>query len=162
MKRIVSLVVIVLMFAFLLTGCGNVKNTIAKEYDDGFAKSYAVNVTTDDDGNTSYEFTEEKYKEFLEDYDKKVRDELVDTKIVLQNSGQFMYFDSNGKELYLGIKPEYYEKKGEAALKKEAQKVGEYALKYTLSNKGSGDKITVVYLNANTSQEYFRVEVTAK
>lgn len=161
MKRIFALLLAVLMVATVLCACGeqkSVKTTVDSKYVDDFAKSYADKVETDADGKTSYEFSKDNYDRFLSDFNGEVRKEAGE---IIKTYGQYTFLSKDGKTFEVGIMPEGYEKATEAELKAEAENAGKAILKYQMNTENPEGKLTVVYKNCNTGEEYFRVDVTA-
>lgn len=157
MKRIICTILAVMMLAATLTGC-TVKTTVDPKYTDDFADSYASNKEVDDDGNVKYEFDKESYEQFADDYYEEVKEE---SRLEIQSSGQYSYYNPEITEIVVGVTPEAYEQLGEEALKTEAQKVGEAAMKYQMNLKNPKGELTVTYRNANTAEEYFTITVEA-
>ena len=157
MKRIICTILAVMMLAATLTGC-TVKTTVDPKYTDYFADSYASNKEVDDDGNVKYEFDKESYEQFADDYYEEVKEE---SRLEIQSSGQYSYYNPEITEIVVGVTPEAYEQLGEEALKTEAQKVGEAAMKYQMNLKNPKGELTVTYRNANTAEEYFTITVEA-
>ncbi len=157
MKRIICLVLAVLMMAVLFTGC-KVKTTVQPEYVDEFVNDYAIS-EVDENGDVNYEFeSKKKYNEFLADYYEKVQEE---SRLEIESSGQYSYYNPEITEIVVGITPEAWEELGEDALKLEALAVGEAALKYQMNTKNPKGEIEVIYRDANTSEVYFTVTVKA-
>lgn len=161
MKKIVALILIVLLAATLLTACGNVKTTVNSKYDDGFAKDYCSDVKTDADGNKSYEFTSEKYKEFIKDYNNYVADDAkqnyYDT-----TAGNYLILSEDGTVCRVGIAQSHFDELGMDGCKAEAEGLGKRLIKYNMNTKNPTGKMTVIYEKDNgTKEEYLRVEVSA-
>ena len=161
MKKIIALILIVLVAAVLLTACGSVKTTVDSKWDDGFAKNYASDVKTDADGKTSYEFTDDQYKEFTTWYSKDVRSQAVEDVLGNEN-GQYTSLNADGTEFVVGINSDYVEKVGIDECKKEAQEAGQIVMKYNMNTKNPTGKLTVIYRDANTGKDYFAIDVTAE
>ena len=72
MKRFFALALAIVMTCAFLCACGNkneaVKTTVSAKYDDGYAAKYATSTAKDDNGNTVYEFSGEKYNDYLNDH----------------------------------------------------------------------------------------------
>lgn len=167
MKKIFCVVFAVLMIAAVMCGCSStVKTTVDSKYADSFAEKYADSSSVDENGNVSYEFSDEKYNEFLNDY----YDEIVeDSKQIVTTDHQYTYYnedlDDAGNsitEVIVGVKPEAYAAATEEALKAEAEEVGKSAIRYQMNTNNPTGVITVIYRNANTGEEYFRITVTAE
>ncbi len=157
MKRFIYATLAAMMFATMLTGC-TVKTTVAPKYTDNFADSYASKKEVDSNGNVKYEFEKEEYDQFTADYYEEVKEE---SRLEIESSGQYSYYNPEITEIIVGITPEAYEELGEEALKAEAQKVGESAMKYQMNLKNPKGELTVTYRNANTADVYFTITVTA-
>lgn len=162
MKKIVAIVLVVLCIGALLCACGDgpVKTSVNPGYDDGFAKSYANDYSTDKDGNIQYQFSKEKYDKFIRDYNDKVRTECAD--ILGEKSAQYQYLSDDGKEYNVGIIPEHYQEIGEEVAKKQAEAMGQILLKYSQSTEKPVDTIKVTFKNANTGEVYFSIDCKAK
>lgn len=161
MKKIVAIVLVVLCLGALLSACGDgpVKTSVNPSYDDGFAKSYANDFSTDKDGNVQYQFSKEKYDQFLRDYNDQVRTECTD--ILGENSSQYQYLSDDGKEYNVGVIPEFYQKLGESDAKEKAKAMGQVLLKYSQSTEKPVDTIKVTFKNANTGEVYFSIDCKA-
>jgi len=146
------------MLATLFAGC-KVKTTVDSKYVDGFAEDYASAKNVDDEGNVSYEFEDDKYDEFAKDYYEVVKEE---SRLEIESAGQYSYYNPEITDVVVGITPKAWEEMGEEALKAEAQKVGEAALKYQMNLKNPAGELTVTYRNANTSEDYFTITVKAE
>lgn len=157
MKKLFSAILASMMLATVLCGC-SVKTSVEPKYTDDFADSYASKKEVDKDGNVKYEYEKEEYEQFAADYYEEVKEE---SRIEIQSSGQYSYYNPDITEIVVGITPESYEELGEEVLKAEAQKVGESALKYQMNLKNPKGELTVTYRNANTAEEYFTITVTA-
>lgn len=157
MKKIICTATAVMMLALLLTGC-KVKTSVESKYVDDFASNYAE-AQVDENGNTVYEFeNEDRYEAFVHDYFEVVKEE---SRLEIKSSGQYSYYNPEITEIVVGITAEAYEELGEEALKVEAQAVGEAAMKYQMNTKNPKGKITVIYRDANTNEDYFEITVTA-
>ncbi len=157
MKRIFCTLLAVLMIAALFAGC-KVNTTVEPKYVDDFANDYAEATEVDKDGNISYEFQADKYEEFVDDYYEEVKE---DSRLEIKSTGQYSYYNPEITEIVVGVTPESYEELGEEQLKLEAMSVGEAALKFQMNTKDPKGELTVTYRNANTSEEYFTITVTA-
>lgn len=160
MKRALSLIILVLICAVMLTACGKVKTSVDSQWDDGFAKNYASDVKTDSNGKTTYEFTEDQYKNFTADYGKSLRTEAVE-EVLGNENGQYTSLSEDGTEYVVGINGSYVQEVGIDQCKKEAEEAGKIILKYNMNTKNPTGKVTVIYKDANTGEEYFSIEVTA-
>lgn len=156
MRKIFAIVAAVLLIAAVLCGCGNktVTTSVDAKYVDDFAKNYASDVKADDNGNVSYEFTPEKYEEFISDYNRVVRDESLED---LNTGHQYVYLSQDGAELSVGVKPDEYD---EDTCRAEAEQMGKDVMKYNMNVENPTGKISVTFENANTGDEYFTIEVT--
>ena len=157
MKRYLSAILAIMMMTAVLTGC-KVKTTVDPKYIDDFADSYASNKVVDDNGNVEYEYEKEEYEKFASDYYEVVKEE---SRLEIESSGQYSYYNPEITEIVVGIKPESFDELGEEVLKAEAQKVGEAAMKYQMNLENPKGELTVTYRNANTSEEYFTITITA-
>lgn len=157
MKRIFCAIVALLMVAALFTGC-KVKTTVDQKYVDDFANDYAEATEVDENGNVSYEFKGDKYEEFIDDYYDVVKE---DSRLQIKSSGQYSYYNPEITEIVVGVTPEAYDELGEEELKKEAQAVGEEALRFQMNTEKPKGELTVTYRNANTSEEYFTITIKA-
>ncbi len=157
MKRILYTIIAVMMLALLLTGC-KVKTTVDAKYVDDFVNDYAQ-AQIDDDGNAQYEFKDkDTYENFVQEYYEEVKE---DSRLEIESSGQYSYYNPEITEIIVGVTPEAYEELGEEALKKEAQEVGEAAMKFQMNTKNPKGELTVIYRNADTSEVYFEIKVEA-
>ena len=145
----------------LLTENGKVTITVDSKWDDGFAKNYASDVKKDADGKTSYEFTDDQYKEFMIWYSKDVRSQVVND-VLDQENEQYTSLNDDGTEFVVGINSDYVEKMGVDQCKKEAQEAGQIVMKYNMNTKNPTGKLTVIYRDANTGRDYFAIDVTAE
>lgn len=157
MKKLFSAILATMMFATIMSGC-SVKTTVEPKYLDDFADGYASNKEVDENGNVKYEYEKEEYEQFAADYYEEVKEE---SRLEIESSGQYSYYNPDITEIIVGITPEAYEELGEEALKAEAQTVGEAAMKYQMNLKNPKGELTVTYRNANTAKEYFTITVEA-
>ena len=157
MKRLLYTIIAVMMLALLLTGC-KVKTEVDAKYVDDFVNDYAQ-AQIDDDGNAQYEFKDkDTYESFVKDYYEEVKE---DSRLEIESSGQYSYYNPEITEIIVGVTPEAYEELGEEALKKEALEVGEAAMKFQMNTKNPKGELTVIYRDANTSEVYFEIKVEA-
>lgn len=157
MKRILYTIIAIMMLALLLTGC-KVKTEVDAKYVDDFVNDYAQ-AQIDDDGNAQYEFKDkDTYESFVKDYYEEVKE---DSRLEIESSGQYSYYNPEITEIIVGVTPEAYEELGEEALKKEALEVGEAAMKFQMNTKNPKGELTVIYRDANTSEVYFEIKVEA-
>lgn len=161
MKKILAITFAVLMTVAILAGCAksteasSVSTNVPAKYVDDFAKKYASDVKVDDDGNVSYSFTDEQYKEFERDYRSEVKNEA---EAQIQTYGQYSYLTDDGTEYVVGIMPEAYD---EAACKAEAEVVGKQAIKFVMNTDHPQNTIKVTYENCQNNEDFFTIEVTA-
>lgn len=157
MKRFLSIAVVVLMIAAVFSACGrpNVTTTVDAKYVDDFAKGYASDIKTDDDGNTTYEFTADQYDKYMNDYRSAVKDEYVKD---IKTPGQYSYISEDAQSLIIGVDPDSYD---EETCRAEAEQAGKAAMKVNMNSKNPSGKIAVTVENANTAEDYFTIEVTA-
>ena len=157
MKRILYTIIAIMMLALLLTGC-KVKTEVDAKYVDDFVNDYAQ-AQIDDDGNAQYEFKDkDTYESFVKDYYEEVKE---DSRLEIESSGQYSYYNPEITEIIVGVTPEAYEELGEEALKKEALEVGEAAMKFQMNTQNPKGELTVIYRDANTSEVYFEIKVEA-
>jgi hypothetical protein len=164
MKRIIAIIMAVLMIGALLAACGakTVKTTVDAKYDDGFAKSYANSVTTDSNGNSTYEFSDEQYEKFEHDYKNSIANEVTDEVLKYHepNYGEYNYIKPEENALIIGVNPGQYVEAEAAA---EAPAYGAYAMKYFQSISKPVSTIKIVFCNANNQSEvYGTFEYTAE
>lgn len=158
MKKFLCAVLAVLMMAVLFAGC-KVKTTVDPKYVDDFINDYASPDQVDENGVVTYKFeNKEIYDQFAKDYYEEVQ---AESRMVIESIGQYSYYNPDITEIVVGVTPESYEELGEEALKAEAQKVGEKAMKYQMNLKNPKGELTVTYRNANTAEVYFTITVTA-
>ena len=161
MKRIIAIVMAVLMIAAVFAACGDsndpnrkVTTTVKSQYDDGFAKSYATSVKTDDNGNTTYEFTGSQYDDFVYDYNNKVSSTI--TKDIASkhesNYGEYAYIKAEANSVIIGLNPGEYD---EETCKAEAPAYAEYAWSFFQSLEKPVSAIKVVYCNANDQSDVY-------
>lgn len=149
MKKIIAISLAVMLAAALLCACGEttIKSTISAEYDDGFAASYATSTSTDQNGNTTYEFTEEKYESFVYDY-KNSLDSGLESEIAGRHDepyGQYIYMDEEANAIYVGLNEGDYD---EAIAEEEAAIVAEGGYKFFGSLETPPKSFSVVFCNA--------------
>ena len=171
MKRIIALILAVLMIGAVLAACGDskdenrtVKTSVSQKYDDGYAKNYVDSdkIKTDNDGNTTYEFTGKKYDEYVTDHSNVVSGEISS---VIKNDmgedfGQYSYVSVEKKAVIIGVNPGKYDAaKAEAA----AGSYAESAFKVFMALENPVSTIKVLYVNANNQDEvYGTFEKSAK
>lgn len=168
MKRIIAMLMAVLMISAVLVACGDSKETkstvtttVSKQYDDGYAKNYANKVSDDDKGNTVYEFTGEKYEEFVTEYAKKIGNEISSeaAKVQGEDFGQYAYVKTSEKSVIIGVNPGKYEAAAAEAAAAEYAKLG---FKVFQNLEEPVSTIKVVYCNAGDQSEiYGTFEITA-
>lgn len=161
MKKFICIICAVLLLVSVMCGCAGktVETKVNPKYADDFVTKYADSSEVDSDGNVTYKFSDEKYEQFVEDY----YDEVVaDSREEIESSGQYSYYNDDITEVVVGVTPESFESMGEQALKEEAQRVGEQALKFQMNTENPSGVVTVIYRNANTSEEYFSITVSAE
>ena len=126
MKKIICTTVAIMMLALLLTGC-KVKTSVDSKYVDDFVDNYA-DAQIDENGNAEYEFqSKKKYDEFVSDYYEEVKEE---SRLEIESSGQYSYYNPEITEIVVGIKPESFDELGEEALKAEAFEMKKEAVIY--------------------------------
>ena len=161
MKRFIAIILAVLMVTALFAACGDsndpnrkVKTTVSTKYDDGFAKSYANNVTTDSNGNTTYEFTGEKYDEFVYDYNNNLSKSITEEVASRHDSnyGEFAYINAERKAVIIGLNPGEYD---EEVCSAEAPVYAEYGFRYFQNIESPVTSIKVLFCNANDQNEVY-------
>lgn len=163
MKRFVAVILAVLMIGALLAACGDstVTAKVEAKYDDGFAKGYADKVTTDEDGAVIYEFTSEKYEDYIYEHKNSVADDIND-QVVANHSkdfGQYTYINTEKQAVIIGLNAGEYD---ESYAKAEAPSYAETAFLYFKNLETPVSTIKVIYCNANDQDEiYGSFEFTA-
>ena len=161
MKRIIAIVMAVLMISALLVACGDkndpnrtVKTTVSTKYDDGFAKSYASSVSTDSNGNTTYEFSSTKYDEFTYDYKNDLAKSIAEEVASRHEStyGEFAYINPEKTSVIIGLNPGEYDA---AVCEAEAPTYAEYGFRYFKNLETPVSAIKVVFCNANDQDEVY-------
>ena len=161
MKRIIAIIMAVLMLSALLAACGDnsdpnrkVTTTVSTKYDDGFAKSYANSVKTDSDGNTTYEFTGEKYDEFTYDYKNNLAKSISEEVASRHEStyGEYAYINTEKKAVIIGLNPGEYD---EEVCKSEAPTYAEYGFYFFKNLEQPVSSIKVQFVNANNQDEVY-------
>ena len=166
MKRIFALLLAVMMIAAVLCACGgsssgDVKTTVPSKYDDGFAESYAKSSSTDSDGNKVYEFTDDKYEDFIKSHKTSLDNEVTKKYAELHPTstedesvpyGEFVYINDDKKAVIVGVHTESYD---EATAKEESATAAEYGFKYFQNLKEPVDTISVIYCDANNQDTVF-------
>ncbi len=155
----IAAIILVIVFAF----GSSVKTTVPAKYADGYAEKYANEIVTDDNGNVTYEFEDEKYDEFIKDYHEVVKEESREQLETVHQYTHYNLKDSDDEDNYgivVGISKETYDEIGEEALKAEAQQLGQAAIKFQMNTENPADKIPVKYRDAATSEVFFVIEVT--
>lgn len=155
MKKLFAVILAVAMVAALLCACGKdnktdeaVTTTVEAKYDDGFAKDYASSVSTDSNGNTIYEFTDEKYDEFENAY-KNSLNQSMEKEVAAEHDevyGQFIYIKPEENSVIVGLNEGDYD---EATAAKEAELIADDAFKYFQNLRQPVDNIKVVFCFAN-------------
>ena len=169
MKRIIAALLAVMMVCALLAACGDgddpnrtVKTTVESKYDEGFAKNYARSVETDDNGNTTYEFSGSKYDEFVYDYRNNVAKDISSEIASKHEStyGQYAYINIDRKAVIVGLNPGEYDA---ATAEAEAPSYAESAFKVFQNLETPESTISVIFCNANDQNEvYGSFEFTAE
>ena len=162
MKRFIAITLAVLMLAALLCACGEnnskggatVTTTVEAKYDDGYAKRYASSTSTDDNGNTVYEFEADKYDTFRESHNntlsKDMQHEVAEKRS--QDYGEYIYIKEEKNAVIVGAhKDKYVEKEAE----EDAAMLAEYGFRYFQNLQKPVDTIQVIYCNANDQNEIF-------
>lgn len=156
MKRFFAIILAAVLVAAVLCACGDdaIKTTVESKYDDGFAKDYASNVSTDSNGNTVYEFTDEKYEEFTTDYKNSLNTD-IESDIAAGHEaayGQFAYINEADHAVVVGLNDGEYD---EATAQAEADKAAEYGFKYFQNLREPVDTLTVKFVFANDQSVVF-------
>ena len=161
MKRFIALILAVMMIAALLCACGDssdpnrtVKTTVSAKYDDGFAKGYATSTSTDANGNTTYEFTGEKYNDFVRDYNNTVSETIKEDIVKNHDSsfGQFAYINVEKGGVIIGLNPGEYDA---AYAEAEAPAYAGSAFSFFQSIENPASSVKVIYCNANNQEEVY-------
>ena len=156
MKRLFALILAVLMICALFAGCGKstVKATVDSKYDDGFAKEYADKTTTDDSGSITYEFTGDKYDEYVYDHKNNVANTIKEDVVANHSAefGQYVYINTDSNSVIIGLNPGEYE---ESYAKAEAPAYAEKGFVYFQNLEKPVSSIKVVYCNANDQSEVY-------
>lgn len=158
MKRIFAVLLAVLMIGALLAACGSSERTVttvvSKDYDDGYAKDYAEKVSTDDKGNTTYEFSGDKYDDYVTNHSNVVSNEIASDVKEDQgvDFGQFTQVRPEEKSVVIGVNPGKYDAaQAEAA----APSYAKSAFRVFQGLEDPVSEIKVVYLNANNQDEIY-------
>ena len=156
MKRIFAMILAVVLVCALFAACGErtVKTSVDTKYDDGYAKGYASSTGTDSNGKTTYEFSGDKYDEFVYDYKNEVGDEITKDVAAKHGSdyGQFAYVNTESNSVIIGVNPGKYDA---ASAEAEAPAYAEYGFKYFQNLEKPVSAIKVVYCNANDQNEVY-------
>lgn len=172
MKKFLCVLLAVLLIGFVFAGCnndddhsdknsndGNVEDdklitiVVEEEYIDDFADAYAVKKTTSLNG-VKYKFKEKAYEKFISDYHEEVKNQ---SQLLLISVWTYSYYNLDSSEIIVGLADGEYEKRGEDALKEEAQAIGQASLQYDAYQLEPDGKVDVTYRNANTADEYFTI-----
>ena len=162
MKRIFALILAAAMLTALFCACGNdsgktggtVTTTVKAKYDDGYAKQYADSTKTDENGNTVYEFSGDKYDNYLKSHNNTVS-KNIQQEIGAKHDksyGEFVYLDNDRKAVVVGIHEGKFDEK---VAKEEAKSAAEDGFKYFQSLQTPVDTISVIYCNANDQSQVF-------
>ena len=168
MKRIIALALAVLMVAALFCACGEkkktestntntvkeVKTTVDKKYDEGFAEKYAKKVETDADGNKTYEFDGQSYDTYTHDYNNQISAGVSNDLAQDHDTsyGQFCYINDEKQAFIVGLNPGQYD---EAVASEEAKKLAEKATPYFMGLEEPVKTFKVIYCNANNQEEVY-------
>lgn len=134
-----------------------VRVTVSQLYDDGLAKNYAKSVSTDLAGNTVYEFTEEKYEDFVFEHAKRVGNEIISKAAEIwgpdcQYSYQYVYIKTNENSVIIGVNLGEY---NADAAQDAVPRVAEIAFKFFKSVEQPPEEIRIIYCNANDQSDVF-------
>ena len=156
MKRTFALLLAVLMLAATLVACGSktVTSTIDAKYDDGFAESYASSTSVDDNGNKTYEFTDEQYEKFTYDYRNSISSDITSEIAESHDEayGEYAYINEEKKAVIVGVHADEYD---ESVASVEAAMAAEDAFRYFQSISNPVSTISVIYCNANNQDEVY-------
>ena len=159
MKRIIILALAVVLIGSLLCACGNqsaanIKTTVSSKYDDGYAASYATASSTDDSGNTVYEFTAEDYERYTTDHKNTLGTDIQKTIADKHEEayGEYAYINTEKQAIIVGVHPEEYD---EDTAKAEADSVADFGFKYFQSLETPVDSLKVIYCDANDQESIF-------
>lgn len=170
MKRIFALALALALICTVFCACGDkkknsnatVSTSVAAKYDEGYAKKYAKSTSTDSNGNTVYEFSEDKYKEFTTNYNNhlssEMSKEIVETHVNTADQkkknpyGQYVYINEEKQAVIVGLMPGQYK---EAQAKEEADLASEYGFKYFQNLQNPVNSFKVLFVNANNQDEIY-------
>lgn len=157
MKRLFAIILAVLMISALFAACGSSKTVttvVSKDYDDGYAKDYADKVSTDDKGNTTYEFKDDKYDEYVSDHSNIVSREISSDvrEDMGEDFGQFSQVRPEENSVVIGVNPGKYNPERAEAL---AATYAKSAFKVFQSLENPVSVIKIVFLNANNQNEIY-------
>ena len=161
MKKVIAIALVILTLAALLCACGDkgtgqVKTTVESKYDDGYAQSYASGTSTDENGNKVYEFTEEKYEEYVDAHKNTIAKDIVKEFVEKHGAeyGQFIYINVEKQAVMIGISRDEYD---DATAQEEAAMAAEYGFNYFQNLEQPVDTIKVIYCNAGNQDEEYGV-----
>ena len=161
MKRIIAVILAVLMIAALLAACGDskdtdrtVKTTVSQTYDDGYAKDFAKSTNTDDSGNTVYEFTGEKYDDYIYRHNNVISQDIAaDVTAKYGNDyGQYVLLSAEKKAVIIGVNPGKYVA---ADAEADAPAFASKAWAYFQSLETPVSTVSVIFCNANNQDEVY-------
>ena len=159
MKRIFALVLAVALIGALLCACGgksggSVTTSVSSKYDDGYASKYASSTSTDENGNTVYEFTDEQYDSYLTNHKNSLGAD-IQKDIAEQHDetyGEYAYINDEKTAVIVGVHEDEY---SEETAKKEAPIAAEYGFKYFQNLQTPVNSIKVIYCDANDQNKIF-------
>lgn len=157
MYKILSVIICILIIGIILSACDSstVTITVNSKYENTLADELASEKTIDNDGNTVYTFTKPKYVEYLEKLMEKIRSEF---RGVISANATYSYLNEDGTELVVGVDKAIFD---ETECKEQAQQIGNLALMYNASTLQHTGKVSVIYENCYTGEEFFKSEVTS-
>lgn len=163
MKRFFALTLSAAILCALFCACGKpVTTAVADKYDDGYASKFASSSSKDENGNIVYEFSDEKYKEYLDSH-KNTLGADMQKDIAGQHDGkygEYAYINDEKQAVVIGLHEDEY---NEETAKTEAASAAEYGFKYFQSLMTPVNSIKVIYCNANNQDEvYGTFEFTAE
>lgn len=159
MKRFFALTLVILTLTALLCACGDkepdtIQTTVASEYDDGYAAKYASSTSTDNDGNTVYEFEDDQYEQYIVNHKNTLGLELQ--KEIAANHeegfGEYAYINVEKQAVIIGIHEGKYD---EESAKTESASAAEYGFKYFQNTKSPINTIKVLYVDAGDQERIY-------
>ncbi len=172
MKRILSLILVILLISTMLVGCTKKAEKDSKSdkdddsaYDDlivtevdldytyDIADDYAEKSECDYDKRVvKYGFEEDKYDEFLVELHDIVKEELREK---IQSETYYTHVNLNTPEVIIGLSEEAYYSYSDDELELEAMEIGEIAVKYQLNTENPVLSVEITYRDAENGDEFF-------